>query len=206
MGWVVVDGIDGAGKTTICQKISASHSERVRHIPEFSETPIGEIIREVIGRHRYFRLSAPRLAASELLFMLSDSLAKYELVTRSGEKYVVVDRGVFSAIAYQTVRWEEEIGERLDSNEALRLLEVVTRFAPTINLFTHINLFIDIESVNTRVAKRGEKALSPRGLATLQRIQDRMFVLGEHLGCQTICVDDRSIDRLVGEVEIALFE
>ncbi len=102
-GFIVLEGVEGAGKTTQIQLLSAwLAGAGVDHITarEPGGTEVGESIRDVLLAHR----SAAVPAETELLLMLAARAASVREVVRpalAAGRVVLADRYDFSTFAYQ---------------------------------------------------------------------------------------------------------
>lgn len=104
--WISLDGVDGAGKTTVATKLAARLPE-MRVVPEFSEAPVGQYLASAV-REQPHVISASLLGQS--LAFLSDFFYHYELVVADSMRrghVVLSDRGPLSKHVYQTVVLEQ---------------------------------------------------------------------------------------------------
>ena len=197
----VIDGVDGTGKTTVCSILKRRSGGNVKVVGEFSDSVIGREIQTIVDRNRYFRLSDRDLPATELFYLVSDVALKYEESLRDDTARIVMDRGILSAIAYQTVRWELKHGLEFSDRDSVELLNIFFALIPRAREVQHVCLSIGIDLVNSRLQQRGETPLSDRGLDTLDRMQKRMLYLGARCGSSEINVDNETAERVADMIE-----
>lgn len=155
---VAVDGIDGAGKTTLAHGLASALGEH--NIPtviskEPTAGPWGRKVREsaITGR------ATP---AEELDYLLRDRTEHVrELIgpALADGQAVILDRYYFSTVAYQ--------GAVLDPDEVLRQNEAI---APRPDLTLILDL--DVESSLGRIAARGDKPNHFERMGTLTVCRD----------------------------------
>jgi len=101
--FIVIEGIDGSGKTTIIKRLSkklSSQNFKVRVTKEPSEGPIGQFIR------KYINETNRRDPILETLLFAADRRWHIENIIKPSLEiydYVISDRYVYSSVAYQTV-------------------------------------------------------------------------------------------------------
>ncbi len=125
--FIVVEGIDGSGSTTVTERLAAhvaSKRRAVHRTCEPSSGPIGSLIRQILA-HRIvvpteFGTASPSWATMGLLFA-ADRLdhLEAEVVPRLREGVIVIsDRYDLSSLAYQTATAPTD-----DPEEARRIVE-----------------------------------------------------------------------------------
>ncbi len=118
--FVVLDGIDGCGKSTQAERLAARlrHATRrgVRHLREPGSTAVGEALRAILLGREYH----PTASVEALLFAASRAQLLHEVVAPAllGGEHVVCERFHPSTFAYQAV------GGALDERRVLELLHV----------------------------------------------------------------------------------
>ncbi len=165
--WVVLDGIDATGKTTqgheVAKILQSVYGLRVKNLSEFSQSPIGDLIRLIIERRRFFSLIDDRQTPlSDSILFLSDLCfqAEYEIVNNQNIDFFISDRGIISLLAYQSLRIAKHGSQNID--------EILERLFQTYKLLfenlkvpdLHIIYDLNINDVNRRVQERGEAPLS----------------------------------------------
>lgn len=197
--FIVVEGVEGAGKTTQVRLLSSWLSERrVRHVVarEPGGTPVGEAIRSVV----LDRPDLPVSASSELLLILAARAAFVREVVRPtlerGET-VVSDRYDFSTLAYQG------FGRGVD----LKAVRTLNEFA-TGGLHADVVLILDVPvDVGQDRQRRDGKALDRmerEGTQFLERVRAGYLSLaGSEDGAYLIDAQ-RSEEEVHGQVIRAL--
>jgi len=209
----VLDGIDAVGKSTICQNISEARP--VANIGEFSDSPIGEVITEIIEEKRFFTLSEDFASPlADLFLILSDTCLKYEgssdLVKSTDKVACIMDRGIFSAVAYQFARASEfyDAGELEVLHDAVLDLSLLRSSA--ISSAKHINLVLNETTLISRIKARGETRLDSKQLQKLLEIQDWMVRLSHSYNATIIDVSELSFEqvnaRIAGELDVLINE
>lgn len=138
--YIAIEGIDGAGKTTICnlllQKLSSSTL-----IKQPSSEEIGNFIRKAIENEREF-MKDPFIS---LLLFFSDTLSLREKIKKLKKEYnfIISDRSFLSTYAYQLAlvrnKEEKEIFVKI-FNELLKLIEI-----PDIIIILDVEVEVGIE-------------------------------------------------------------
>ena len=160
--FVVLDGIDGCGKSTqarlLAQALSLRRGREALHLREPSSTPLGERIRELL-LSREFEIEAPSealLFAAARRAMLDECVAPALAERRD----VVCERFHSSTFAYQAVAGG--LGEQ-------RVLELLRAWcgAPQ----PDVTLILDLEPrvAQSRRARSGDR-IEDRGLEFQQRV------------------------------------
>ena len=121
------EGLDAVGKTTLATRLVAhltSVNVSARMFPEFSDSPIGELLTDSIRKYNFVKLH-PNLDTpfSETLLLMADQSAKTEtLPMLDSSTIVIADRYSDSLIAYQIPRILRS-NRGLPSEQVRRLLE-----------------------------------------------------------------------------------
>jgi dTMP kinase len=151
--WVSVDGVEGAGKTTLVHALR----ERIPaacEVSEFCSSPIGDFLKETVRVHPH--IYSDSLVGQSLIF-LGEYWERYDTLIdpqrRSGG-VVLSDRGYWCKYAYQYVILERAIG----GPAAETLLSSV--FAPMPRPTLTVVLSASIEVIRERLIARGD-AWSP---------------------------------------------
>ncbi len=152
---IAIDGIDGAGKTTLARRLAAAFPPSFETLvsKEPTEGPWGQQLRASAssGRHD---------AAHERYLLTMDRrehVANLIAPAVSRGAMVILDRYVYSTAAYQS-----------DSqNEAIQILDEQFAFAPVPDLALIIDTPVDIAL--SRIASRGDTANHFERADTLQR-------------------------------------
>ena len=204
---MVLDGIDAVGKSTVCRKIFESRPVTV--IGEFSESALGRVIVGIIEEMRFFKLSEDFASPlADLFCILSDTFLKYESSSNyakiAGSSACIMDRGIFSAVAYQFSRAKEY--HSIDELEALHdaVLDFSLRRNQLISKAKHINLVLSEAALVSRIEARGEDRLNSAQLWRLLEIQEWMLRLSQAYGATVIDVSELSVDEVTTRVAYEL--
>jgi dTMP kinase len=144
--WICVDGVEGAGKTTITTALAAILP--VETAPEFSRAPFGRALAEAVQSAPHYISSSP---VGQSLVFLGDFLEVHAAVVaprlRAGVS-VVSDRGYLSKYAYQEVVLAGELG----ATPARQLLDALFAHLrpPTLTIY----LTAPIDSLRKRLMQR----------------------------------------------------
>lgn len=171
--FIVIEGIDGTGKSTQAKRLADWLSLQGRQVVlsrEPTAGPWGQKVRE--------SASTGRLSPEdELQYFLNDRREHVEeLIKPSLEagKFVILDRYYFSTMAYQGARG-------FDPQEIRRKNEL---FAPVPDLLLIMDL--DVEAALIRIGVRGDTANEFEKQDNLQRCRDIFLTLREEPFVQVI--------------------
>jgi thymidylate kinase len=155
---VSFEGLDAVGKTTLATKLLAhmtSVNVLARMFPEFSDSPIGELLADSIRKYNFVKLH-PSLETpfSETLLLMADQSAKTETLPmlEHPSPIVIADRYSDSLIAYQLPRILRS-NPRLASHQVQIFLEgwINTLFRePDLTFLIHAPLELVLERVQLR--------------------------------------------------------
>lgn len=157
--FIVIEGIDGTGKSTQAKRLGAWFTSRGREVVlsrEPTDGPWGAKLRESASTGRL-------LPADELQYFLNDRRQHVEeLIAPSlaAGKVVILDRYYFSTMAYQGARG-------FDPLEIRRLNEA---FAPRPDLLLILDL--DVDQALQRIGVRGDTANEFEKRGNLQRCRE----------------------------------
>jgi thymidylate kinase len=144
--WLSVDGIDGAGKTTIALLLSARMGATLSE--EFSRSIIGDALRTSVSVAPNYIL---RSKVGQSLVFLGDFFEVYETQIRpivARGSVVVSDRGWLSKYAYQFVTLVDDLG----AEEAGRLLNSMLGLLPRPDLTIYLDASLDV--IQQRITHR----------------------------------------------------
>lgn len=204
--FVVIEGIDGAGTTTQCERYAArlrAAGRRVHVTREPSGGPVGALLRQVLTH----RVTLPRSRQAQTMALLFaadrlDHLA-HEVEPRLAEGYVVLsDRYDLSSLTYQSLS-EGDAGDEAASHsvEWIRALNQSAR-RPDVTIV--IDVSPEVAAERRRARGGAEELLEAADLqARLARAYRRaeVFVPGDRL----IHVDgDLLVDAVAEAVAAAL--
>ncbi len=187
--FIVLEGIDGAGKTTITKKLAdelQSYGYDVFVTEEPTKTWIGENVRRAIEEEKN--------GFTQALLFFADRAAHVEELKRKSEKIIICDRYVYSTFAYQGAQLEKDIG--LDN--AIEWFEKVYepfRYDPDVVIL----IMVEPREGLKRIYGRYRKEKFER-LEFLRRVQEIYLQLAEKYGF--IVVDgNRKFEKVYGEVK-----
>ena len=106
--WVSIDGVEGAGKTTLCRALAGSLGVDV--CPEFSSASIGRALESAVRVNPHY-ISRSNIGQS--LFFIGDFYETYESNVKPAidmGRTVLSDRGFLSKYSYQVAALEGELG------------------------------------------------------------------------------------------------
>jgi len=157
--FIVIEGIDGTGKSTQARRLSEWFIQQGREVVlsrEPTDGPWGKKLRESAATGR---LSA----RDELEYFLNDRREHVENLIHpalAAGKVVILDRYYFSTMAYQGARGFD-VSDIRTRNEA---------FAPRPDLLLILDL--DVESAHTRIGVRGDSTNEFEKHETLTRCRE----------------------------------
>jgi dTMP kinase len=133
---IAIEGIDGAGTTTQCQRLGAHFDLHVTREP--SDRPIGKLLRSILK----FETDVVDEKAVALLFA-ADRLDHVgaEIIPRLAERSVITDRYVMSSIVYQSLAIDRAF------------VADINRFARPADLTVLVD--VDVAVAESRREKRG---------------------------------------------------
>ncbi len=111
--WLSIEGTDGVGKTTLLEKIEKflNNQKKINFaiIKEFSNSPVGTLIRNIISKKKFFCLGNKlHYSFSETLLLCADFVYQFEeILSKHSDKkklFIISDRGPYSFLTYQNLR------------------------------------------------------------------------------------------------------
>lgn len=158
MGYIVVDGIDGSGKSSICRELSklavASHFT-VESVCEPGGTEVGKELREIFKKNR-----------SEVIHPMAEAMiigaARVQVMTRkilpaieAGE-LVISDRSYQSTLAMQAWAYFRRDGDVALRDSVVETVRTIQKLFPwSVPEFTAI-IDVPVEVAMDRIRARGE--------------------------------------------------
>lgn len=181
--WICVDGVEGAGKTTLVSALATSLGAVVA--PEFSASAVGHALRDVVRNAPHY-ISTSRVGQS--LAFVGDFHETFESAVQPAldrGQIVVSDRGWLSKYAYQA----QVLTGLLDQERIDKLLCTVLELPRLPDLTFYLD--IDLESARSRLVVRDGACAPERAEFISGAIgQFRRLVAGvpgaPHLNVQTI--------------------
>lgn len=163
--YIIVDGIDGVGKTTQISRMASefeSRGMRVVQVREPGGTDIGSQIRSILLSKDTENISP---AAELLLFFADRAQLHYEVLRRemefarsSGKKTVVIsDRGIPSTYAYQYHH------NRFDARLVLALEELSGMVTPSMVILLDLDESVALERAVARLEQQDNNMMHSEG-------------------------------------------
>lgn len=197
--YVAVEGVDGAGKTTVARRLVdalAADGHDVRFVREPGGTPTGEAIRRVL----LDRGGVVAPWAEALLFAAGRSQLAAEVVGPAIEEgaIVVSDRTVYSSLAYQG-------GARGLGVETVRAVNA----AGLQGVWPDLVVLLEMDPAAALAREDTADRISVEGTALQQRVADAYAVLAEQDPDRFVVVDasnplDEVVDQVVDAVRSRL--
>lgn len=190
--WLAIEGTDAVGKSLLAQELFSwlknKHPEtNPILIDEFSSTPVGKLIKEIINDKTFFMLGDGRhIPMAETLILASDFVLQREMLaetTPSGKKGIVIsDRGIYSFFVYQGIRLRNNYG---DETDWIRWIESI--FSPVGFPELTLCLTSPIDQIERRLHRRGD-IVSPESLAFIRHAQNEFLRIGGKVGSKSFVV------------------
>ena len=198
--WIAIDGCDAVGKTTQVNllKESLSAEESVTVLSEFSESPVGTMIKRIIGQQRFFALHHSRVTpTADALAILADFAFQSETNVRKAfenNNIVISDRGLLSIIAYQAKRMEMYSGRSLQDSihQVKRIVKCCLENLPRPDI--HIHLFLREDEMRARIDARDTTTINKEELSFLTEVQFLMKEVGNEMNA--IILDVTGLERM----------
>lgn len=155
---IVFEGIDGVGKTFMCNKLKIISNELnipSEIIPEFMDDFAGGFISSKLKTDKFISLTDKfDTSLAQTFFLISSHLYKYEIATQkySNTSLLIFDRFLFSVLAYQIVLLEKSNKIRIEAIEAF--YNSIKCLLP--NNLTVIYLTCEESILNKRFISRGD--------------------------------------------------
>jgi dTMP kinase len=188
--FIVIEGIDGTGKSTQVKRLGEWFSSQGREVVlsrEPTAGPWGKKLRESAATGRL----SP---ADELQYFLNDRLQHVEELIKpslAAGKVVILDRYYFSTMAYQGSRGFDPAGIRA-KNEA---------FAPVPDLLLIMD--VDVDTALQRIGGRGDTANEFEKRDSLQRCREIFLTLVDEPFAHVI-PSRGTLDEVAGLVRLAV--
>ena len=194
MMFIVIEGIDGTGKTTIAKKLGEelqSLGYDVLVTEEPTKTWIGDDVRRAVEEEKN--------GFTQALLFFADRADHIEELKRKSDRIIISDRYVYSTYAYQGAQLEKLMG--LDN--AIEWFEKVYepfRYDPDVVILITVNPNEGLD----RIYGRDRKEKFERH-EFLRRVQEIYLRLSKKYGF--IVVDgNRSFEEVYEDVKKAIFE
>lgn len=180
--WLAIEGTDAVGKTLLTHELflwlKSEHPEIDSvMMDEFSPSPVGRLIKEVINDKTFFMLGdSEHIPIAETLILGSDFMLQQETYSKTtfpNQKGIIIsDRGIYSFFVYQGIRLRNSYGDAIDWEGWISNLFLPIGF-PDLT----ICLSSPIDQIERRLCDRGDK-ISPESLTFINQAQDEFLRIG----------------------------
>lgn len=189
---IVLEGIDGSGKTTIAKKLKEyleKEGYKVFYTAEPSENPIGTFIRKILnGEEKIFN-------EKTLLFLFSADRTEhisYILSLKNSYDYIIIDRFSDSTIAYQTASLGKKYFPLIN--------EMVNFSIQEIYQFINVWILLDID-VETALKRIGKKDLiESKGEEFLRQVREIYLEIFQNKAKREIVYAGKDVESVFQEV------
>lgn len=169
--YIVFEGIDGSGKTSICSKITDSLIQRgykVLQISEPSHSEIGSLLRNQMKNLHINQTSLALLYAAD----------SYDLQENIGDCYdfIISDRNYLSTVAYQMMY--------VDKDWLLMLHRFIKQ--PDVVFYLDVTVEVAMERIRTRNGNT-DFFETPENLLKIKRNYEKLIL--NELGFNVFCVE-----------------
>ncbi len=134
--FIVFEGLDACGKTTL----SSLYAKEMNTIVHNAVVPEAHDLRKVIDSYE-------SKESAFLFFLLNNLLKSNEVSKVLNDEDIILDRYIFSTLAYQTIMLGEDIVKNIF--DTLRINKKI--LLPEVIIFVKA----DIETINNRIETRG---------------------------------------------------
>ncbi|GHU28065.1 hypothetical protein FACS1894152_5460 [Bacilli bacterium] len=202
MLWIALDGVDAVGKTTQARILYNRFSKKYRTalLGEFSNSPVGDLIVEIIRKKRFFSIDDDKKSpVADSFLLISDMLYKAEKEVQNDTELIISDRGLLSLLVYQALRIEKNSRFFVDGNyDSFRFLEEILdkTFLPIIKPTFHIVYTLKPENINKYSVNRGEPPLLKDELNFLENIQMKIVGKISQTNGYVLPIDSLSIEEV----------
>jgi len=203
--FICLEGTDGAGKSTQANLlVDRLHQDRIPCllVSEFSNTPIGDVIREILTYDRFIRFqkSSPTRFSESLLILSDFSMKTEELIIPALRQNTVIiaDRHLDSQIAYHAPFIAASY--QLNQDEFIASwMDFLHRFFPKLPDLT-ILLDISIEESIKRVKDRENVEMTDEELSVIGQSIKIYRWLAQHNPSYLVVDAEISIDELTDQL------
>ncbi|NCN08054.1 hypothetical protein GW944_00595 [Candidatus Parcubacteria bacterium] len=190
--WLAIEGADAVGKTKLAQELFMWLKNKYPEInpflmKEFSFSPIGRLIQEIINDKTFFMLENNKhIPIAETLVLGSDFIFQQEEIAkkdRADRKSVIVsDRGIYSFFVYQGIRLKNVYGNTIDWYKWIENI-----FLPIGIPNLTLCLSSPLDQIERRLNERGDK-VTPESLDFIDQAQREFLRLGGQRGSKSFIV------------------
>jgi len=205
--WLAIDGVDAVGKTTQMKLVAKRVRDRGKDVvcvEEFSDSPLGEMIRLILAKNRFFSLSSDQGSpVADILTLMTDLTYRFETVINpalKAGKIVVSDRGTCSFIGYQTAHLETSqenfyLRGKVSPKDWVEKLVASSFICPNLTIL----FYLSEKEMVKRIVKRGGSPPLEEEKMFLRRVSEIMDELPEVLIGKVVKIDGEFPAREVTE-------
>lgn len=191
--WVSFDGVECAGKTTLCDRLQAVLPD-AQVMPEFSASPVGEYLRESVQSSPHF---ISRSFVGQSLLFLAD-YAELAATRTATDEIVLQDRGFLSKFVYQFLVLQEGMG----TQRARNLVSAIVDELPQPDVTVLLDAPFEVIEARLRVARPGW--ISPERQEFVEQAAEVFRAEPQRLGGAYLHVTQDSSDTVDDLVAVVL--
>ncbi len=190
--FVVIEGIDGSGKTTVAKKLAEELSKLGRKVYltyEPTDTKYGKIVKECVDFGDPFLIT--------LAFALDRALHTHEIRKKISEGYdVICDRYFYSTLAYEGAM----LSEKMELEEALNWIEEIHKYIvikPDYIFLLDVEPHTGLGRIESRKSSSMIKFFEKERF--LEKVRDIYLRIAEKYGMKTID-GSKNVDEIIKEI------
>ncbi len=190
--FVVIEGIDGSGKTTVAKKLAEELSKLGRKVYltyEPTDTKYGKIVKECVDFGDPFLIT--------LAFALDRALHTHEIRKKISEGYdVICDRYFYSTLAYEGAM----LSEKMELEEALNWIEEIHKYIvikPDYVFLLDVEPHTGLGRIESRKSSSMIKFFEKERF--LEKVRDIYLRIAEKYGMKTID-GSKNVDEIIKEI------
>jgi len=191
--WLSIEGTDAVGKTTLIEKIEVFLSNQKKTnfviIKEFSNSKIGNLIKDIINKKKFFCLGDKlHYSFSETLLLCADFVYQFEkILSKYSDKkklFIISDRGLYSFLTYQLLRIKRQY-----QIHNLNYLEkwIKDIFQPLGRPDFVILLISSISDIKKRIKDR-DGVIKKNELSFIQEVQKEYLKIFKEISCPSYLI------------------
>lgn len=166
---IIIEGIDGVGKTTLINNINNYLNGKVNIINEIEEFPLYQILRQMLKEDPFFKSNKNfKTSIYESFILAADFFYKQEFYRENEESINIYDRDFLTLLCYQKVIIEKEYGEK-GKRFFENFSECIFFDLKEIEVLVYIKISLE-ESFN-RIEKRDKKKLTQEQKEFLKKVK-----------------------------------
>ena len=185
--WLSIEGTDAVGKTILLEEIEKflRNQKKIRFIviKEFSSSSLGNFIKDIINKKKFFSLGDGfHYPFTETLLLCADFFYQFEqvLLKNTGRKklFIISDRGLYSFLIYQSLRIKSQYQTSIRVNPKEWIEEI---FKPINKPHFVILLTSPINQIKQRIIER-DGSINEQELRFIKKAQKeyRKILKGNH--------------------------